>query len=246
MSGLVKAHERVDDLQLNGLRIIQNPSAFRFGMDAVLLADFARVRPGDRIADMGAGTGILSLLLSQKEACSSFEAFELQPDMADMARRSVALNGLESRVCVHAADMRAAAGILGRESVHAVVCNPPYGKLGGVLPSQTESMLVSRHETELSIQGVAAACAAVLRNRGRISVVFPAARLLELCDALRASRLEPKRARMVCAKVDRPPYLVLLEGMKNARPGLKWMPPLVVYRPDGTETEELRRIYHRG
>ena len=245
MSELVKSHERIDDLQRNGLRIIQNPNAFRFGMDAVLLADFTRLRPREKVADMGTGTGILPLLLSQKEISCSFEAFEIQPDMADMARRSVQLNGLEERIRIHAADMKTAWQIVGREQLHAAVCNPPYGKRGGTLTSESEGVSLARHEGECTIEDVAASCAAVLRNHGRLHIVFPAQRMLELCDALRKFRLEPKRIRMVCAHADKPPYLVMIEAMKNAKPQLLWMPPLIVYHQDGTETEEIKQIYHR-
>lgn len=246
MEELVRPHERVDDLQLNGLRIIQNPAGFCFGMDAVLLADFTRLRPRERVADMGTGTGILPLLLSYKEPSATFEAFEIQPDMAEMARRSVRLNGLSERICVHTCDMRQAYERIGRESVHCVVCNPPYGKQGGTLQNETQSVLLSRHETDCTIEDVAAACAAVLRNHGHASFAFPASRLLELCDALRRCRLEPKRIRMVCARAGRPPYLTLVEAMKNAKPSLLWQPPLIVYDENGCETEEIRRIYHRA
>jgi len=245
MSEWLKENERIDDLQRNGLRIIQHPDTFRFGMDAVLLADFTRLRPRERVADMGTGTGILPLLLSQKEESCSFEAIELQPAMADMARRSVGLNRLEERIHIHCTDMRDAWQILGREQMHAVVCNPPYGKKGGVLTSETETVLLSRHETDCTIEDVAASCSAVLRNHGRLSIVFPAQRMLELCDALRAKRLEPKRIRMVCAHAHDAPYLVMVEAMKNAKPQLLWMPPLIVYHADGSETDEIRRIYHK-
>ncbi len=241
---IIHPHERVDDLERNGLKIIQNPAAFRFGMDAVLLADFTVIRPRDRVADMGTGTGILPVLLSQKEESATFHAFEIQPDMADMAARTMALNGLGGRVEVHAADLRSAPERIGRESMSAVVCNPPYGKQGSALLSETLSQKMARHETNLSLLEIVEACGAVLKNHGRLSMVFPAPRMLELCDAMRGARLEPKRARLVCAKPDREPYLVLLEGMKNAKPALKWLPPLVVYHPDGRETEELKRIYH--
>lgn len=244
MEILLKPNERIDDLQRNGLRIIQNPNAFRFGMDAVLLADFTRLKPRERVADMGTGTGILPLLLSQKEPSCCFDAFEIQDDMADMAARSVKLNGLEERIRVHAADMRTAYQIVGREKMHAVICNPPYGKRGGTLTSETEGVSVARHEGDCTIEDVASSCAAVLRNMGRLSIVFPAQRMLELLDALRKSRLEPKRIRMVCAHADKPPYLVMVEAMKNAKPQLLWMPPLIVYHADGSETDEIRRIYH--
>lgn len=245
MNEWIKENERVDDLQRNGLRIIQHPDAFRFGMDAVLLSDFTRLRPRERVADMGTGTGILPLLLSQQEKSCTFEAFEIQPDMADMAGRSVRMNGLEERICVHAADMRKAYEVIGRETMNAVVCNPPYGKRGGTLTNETAAVLLARHETDCTIEDVASSCAAVLKNHGRLSIVFPAQRMLELCDALRKSRLEPKRIRMVCAHVDKPPYLVMVEAMKNAKPHLLWMPPLVVYHADGTETDEIKRIYHQ-
>ena len=245
MNEWIRENERLDDLQRNGLRIIQNPAAFRFGMDAVLLADFTRLRPREAVADMGTGTGILPLLLSQKEESCTFEAIELQPDMADMAARSVKLNGLEERIHVHAMDMRRAYEAIGREKMNAVVCNPPYGKRGGTLTNDAASVVLARHETDCTIEDVAASCAAVLKNHGRLSIVFPAQRMLELCDALRKSRLEPKRIRMVCAHVDNPPYLVMIEAMKNAKPHLLWMPPLVVYHADGTETDEIKRIYHQ-
>ena len=245
MEVMLKPNERIDDLQHNGLRIIQHPDAFRFGMDAVLLADFVNIRPREFVADMGTGTGILPLLISQKNDTSIFHAFEIQNDMADMATRSVALNGLSERIHVHAADMRTAWQIVGREKMHVVVCNPPYGKRGGTLTNETESVLVARHETDCTIEDVCASCAAVLRNSGRAYMVFPAQRMLELCDAMRKARLEPKRIRMVCAHVDKPPYLVMIEAMKNAKPQLLWMPPLVVYHADGSTTDEVKRIYHQ-
>ncbi len=245
MMSEIRQNERVDDLQLNGLHIIQNERAFRFGMDAVLLADFTRLRKRERVADFGTGTGILPLLLSQKEPSCTFEAIEIQPEMADMARRSVGLNGLQSRISVHTADLRKASALLGAGSMDAVVCNPPYGKRGGALTSETQSVLLSRHETDCTIEDVAASGAAVVRDHGRVSVVFPAQRMLELCDALRRHRLEPKRIRMVCAHADKPPYLVMVEAMKNAKPQLLWLPPLIVYHADGTETEEIKRIYHQ-
>ncbi len=243
--GLVLPHERVDDLQRNGLRMIQNPAAFCFGMDAVLLADFVTLRKGETIADLGTGTGILPVLLSQKEKTAQFHAIEIQPDMADMAGRTMELNGLAQRIQVHALDLREAPGVLGYERMDAVVCNPPYGKQGSSLPSAEPGVLVARHETDCSLREIVAAGASLLKNHGRIFLVFPSPRLLELCDALREKRLEPKRVRLVCAKASRAPYLVLLEAMKNARPGLAWLPPLVVYQEDGSETEELRRIYHQ-
>ena len=243
---IVHPHERIDDLERNGLRMIQDPRAFRFGMDAVLLADFAAVKPRENIVDLGTGTGILPVLLSQKQETACFHAFELQANMADMATRTMRLNGLEERIFVHAADMREAPTMIGHAKADAVVCNPPYGKQGNTLLSAELPYALARHEASITIQEIAGVTAALLRNRGRLSMVFPAPRMLELCDALRAVRLEPKRIRMICAKVDRAPYLCLVEAMKNVKPALHWLPPLVVYHADGTESEEIKRIYHRA
>lgn len=240
---MTRADERLDDLQNNGLRILQKTSGFRFGMDAVLLAHFTRLRKGDHVADLGTGTGILPLLMSQDEPTASFFAFEWQADMADLARRNAALNGLGERIHLYDDDLRNAPLRLGRESMHAVVCNPPYGKQGGGIQSSTDPQRLARHETECSLTALVQACAALLRNQGRLWMCFPAARALELMDALRSCKLEPKRLRMVCAKASKPPYLVLIEAVKNARPMLKWLPMLIVYTENGQETEELRAIY---
>lgn len=238
--------ERLDDLQNNGLHILQKPDGFRFGMDAVLLAHFARLRPRDTVADLGTGTGVLPLLMSQREPTARFHAFEWQADMADMARRSVRLNGLEARITIHDCDLREAPMLLGHESMDGVVCNPPYGKRGGVIVSETEAHLLARHETDCELNEILAAGSAILRNQGRFWVVFPAPRALELLDGLRACRLQPKRLRMVCAKASKAPYLLLVEAVKNARPMLTWLPPLVVYHEDGRETDELKAIYGKN
>lgn len=239
----LQAGERLDDLQNNGLRILQKPEGFRFGMDAVLLAHFARLRPRDKVADLGTGTGILPLLMSQAEPSAHFDAFEWQSDMADMAARSVQLNGLADRIAIHCDDLRNAPGLLGAERMDGVVCNPPYGKQGGAIPSATQARLLACHETQCPLAEILQAGATLLRNQGRFWMVLPTPRMLELLDGLRACRLQPKRLRMVCAKASKPPYLLLVEAVKNAKPMLAWLPPLIVYHQDGRETDELKAIY---
>ncbi len=246
MSVSLRPGERVDDLQWKDLRIIQSEEGFRFGMDAVLLSDFARVRPHELVIDMGTGTGILPILMSGQQTDAQFHAFEIQPQMAEMAQRSVLLNGLQERIHIHADDMLNAAKVLGYECAHLVTCNPPYGKQNSTLKNATQSVTIARHEAELTIESWVKSCASVLRNQGRLCMVFPAQRMLELLDAYRLYNIEPKRIRLVYAKIDRAPYLVMLEGMKNAKPSLLWMPPLVVYELDGRETAEIDRIYHRS
>ena len=239
----LKPGERIDDLQRGGLRIIQRENGFRFGTDAVLLADFAAVKRGERVCDMGTGTGVLPLLLSARAEETTFDAFEVQPDVADMAKRSVALNGLEKRICVHLADCREASAVIGHETVQLVVTNPPYTALGAGLISPETTRAISRSDSDCPLADWMTACARVLQNGGRLCAIFPAPRLLELCDAMRGAKVEPKRVRFIVSKPESAPKLVLIEGKKRGRPGLHLLPMLITHTADGGFTDEMRRIY---
>ncbi len=236
--------EQLEDLQLQGLRILQNKRGFRFGMDAVLLADFARIRPGDAVVDLGTGTGILPLLLIGRGKGRTFHALELQPEMADMAAHTMALNGLTDRVQVLCADAAKAAGILPPCSADAVICNPPYGAPGQTLHSPYEAVDRARHQAEDGLLGWFRAAHRILRGKGSLSVIYPAPRLLELMDTMRAAHLTPKRFRLIYPRADAPANLALVEAVKDAKPLLHPMPPLIVYGQDGAWTEELQAIYH--
>lgn len=237
--------ERVDDLQWMNLRIIQSPHAFRFGMDAVLLADFARVRPRSRVCDLGTGTGILPLLLYGRAKDITCDAVEIQPDAADRARRTMLLNGLDRQITVHLGDLRSIWDFLPRGAFDLVVCNPPYSPKEASLASPKPALRTARQEGECTLSDVCRAAAWLLRGRGRFSLMLPAARLTDAFDTLRAHRLEPKRLRLVHADSGRPARLALIEGMLGVNPGLIVEPPLLVRNPNGTETDELRRIYHQ-
>lgn len=239
----IKPNERLDDLQNHGLKILQDPAGFCFGMDAVLLAYFTRLRSRDHVTDLGTGTGILPLLMSRMAADTQFDALEWQPETADMARRSMLLNGLEARIRVHCTDARQAPALLGYGSMDGVVCNPPYGKRDGTFGSEREAHLLARHETDCTLDEMVQSAAAILKNRSRFWICFPPARALELLDTLRSARLEPKRIRMVCVKADQAPYLLLVEAVKNAKPQLVWLPPLIVYNMDGHWSPELQEMY---
>lgn len=243
VQNLIHPGERADDLQRGGLRILQRPDGFRFGTDAVLLADFAAARKGEHVCDMGTGTGVLPLLLCARAEDTTFDAFEIQADVADMARRSVLLNGLEARIRVHHADCRDAAGLIGFGRCQLVVTNPPYTRQGAGLVSPQETRALSRSDSGCSLEAWMAACARVLKNGGRLCCVFPAPRFLELCDAMRAARVEPKRVRFVAARASAAPKLVLTEGIKGGRPGLHVQPLLITHEEDGGFTQEMRRIY---
>ena len=235
--------ERMDDLQRGGLRIIQRESGFRFGTDAVLLADFAAAKRGERVCDMGTGTGVLPLLIAARAEGTTFDAFEAQGDVADMAWRSVQLNALEARIRIHHADCREAARIIGHGVCSLVVTNPPYTAAGAGLVSPDGGRAMARSDSDCPLPEWMAACARVLKNGGRLCCVFPAPRFLQLCDAMRAARVEPKRVRFVAARADAAPKLVLVEGHKGGRPGLHVGALLVTHRADGGFTDEMRRIY---
>ena len=236
-------NERIDDLQRGGLRVIQRADAFRFGTDAVLLADFAAPRRHDRVCDLGTGTGIIPLLLYARENTISADAVEIQPDMADMAARSMAMNGLNEKIRVLPGDLRSIRTLLPHARYDLVTCNPPYGKAGGTLLNPDASKRLARHEESCAIEDVACAAAWLLQNGGRLCCVFPAARMIELSDAMRKYRMAPKRIRMVHSRVEKAAHLCLMEGMLDARPGLIIEPPLVIYDENTAYTPELRRIY---
>ena len=235
--------ERLDDLQTGGLKLIQRPDAFRFGTDSVLLADFAAPRKGDVACDLGAGTGAIALLMAGHRPDLPVDAVELQPDIADMAARSVALNGLSDRVRVHCMDMREAWRTLGAGRFSLAVCNPPYGRSGAALESLNEAKRIARHEGDLTPADVAGSAAKLLKNGGRFCVIYPAPRAYEMMRAMDGAGIAPKRLRTVHGVAGRAPKFVLLEGVKQGGDGLHWLEPLVLRNEDGTFTEEWHRIY---
>lgn len=243
MAESLRPGERLDDLQCGGLKLIQRPDAFRFGTDSVLLADFAAPRRDERAVDLGCGTGAIALLMAGHQPRMRVDAVELQPDVADMAARSVALNGMEARVLVHCLDMREAWRTLGAGRYSLAVCNPPYGRSGAALESQRETLRIARHEGGLAPWDVTRSAAMLLKNGGRFCAIYPAPRAYELMRAMDDSGIAPKRLRIVQGVAGRAPKFVLLEGVKQGGEGLHWLPPLVLRHEDGSFTEEWHRIY---
>ena len=236
--------ERIDDLQWMGLRVIQSPRAFRFGMDAVLLADFAQAKPRSRVCDLGTGTGILPLLLYGREQQILCDAVEIQPDAAERAARTMRLNGLADKITVHRQDLRSIRDFLPRGEYDLVICNPPYSAQASSLPSPNPALRAARQEGDCTLADVADAAKWLLRHHGRLALMLPTARLSDAFDVLRARRLEPKRLRLVHAGAEKPARLALIEALLFAHPGLTVDPPLITLGPDGRETAEVRRIYH--
>ena len=241
-SDLVKCGERVDDLQ-NGLFVIQDPKKFCFGMDAVLLSGFARVKKGEVALDMGTGTGIIPILLSDRTDGEHFTGLEIQHECAEMADRSVRYNGLEDRVRIVEGDIKEAAGIFGAASFDVVTCNPPYmtGSHGIVNPELPKA--IARHEILCSFEDVAREAAKVLRPGGRFYLVHRPFRLAEIITTLVKYKLEPKRMQLVYPYVDKEPNMVLLEACRGGRSRMTVEKPLIVYKEPGVYMDEIYDIY---
>ena len=243
---IIKPGERLDDLQRDGLKILQRPGSFRFGTDAVLLSDFALIRPRDRVADFGTGTGVIALLLCARHPGIKVNALEIQEDVADMACRSVALNGLSDKITVLNADIKDAPKLLGYGQTDHIVCNPPYFKPGAALTPENENKRISRLEGEISISELCVSAAQTLKSGGRLSVVFPAMRMFEMMTAMHSAALAPKRVRTVHGTSAHAPRLILLDAVKHGGSQLDWLPPLILSNPDGSPTEEWNRIYAKS
>lgn len=239
----IKEEERLDDLYRNGYFIIQNPAKFCFGMDAVLLTGFAQVKKGDRVLDLGTGTGVIPLLLEAKSQGSHFTGLEIQEDMAEMAQRSVAYNHLEEKISIIPGDIKEASSIFGGASFDVVTCNPPYMNEDHGLKNPYEPKAIARHEIYCTFEDVAREAAKVLKSGGRFYMVHRPHRLMELLGTLREYRLEPKRLRMVHSFADTQANMVLVEAVRGGKPYMRVEPPLIIYREPGVYTEEIHRIY---
>lgn len=242
---LVKPGERVDDLQ-NGYYVIQNPEKFCFGMDAVLLSGFAKIKKDERVLDMGTGTGIIPVLLKSKTPGEHFTGLEIQEECAEMAQRSVAYNNLEQDIDIVCGDIKEAAEIFGAASFHAVTSNPPYmiGQHGLQNPYMAKA--IARHEILCTLEDVVSQAAKVLKDRGRFYMVHRPFRLVEIFQVLTRYKLEPKRMQLVYSFKDREPNMVLIEALKGGNSRITVEKPLIVYEKPGVYTEEILKIYGPG
>ena len=239
---LVKDNERVDDLQ-NGYYVIQDPDKFCFGMDAVLLSGFAKVKKGEIALDMGTGTGIIPILLKAKTSGKHFTGLEIQQECADMAGRSVMYNHLENDVDIVQGDIKEAAATFGAASFDVVTSNPPYmiGQHGIQNPYMAKA--IARHEILCTLEDVVSQAANVLKDRGRFFMVHRPFRLAEIFQVLMKYKLEPKRMQLVYPYVNKEPNMVLIEARKGCNSRISVEPPLIVYEKPGTYTQEILEIY---
>ena len=240
---LLKENERIDDLQRNNYKIIQDPDRFCFGMDAVLLSGFAKVAPGAKVLDMGTGTGIIPILLEAKTKAAHLTGLEIQPDSADMARRSVKLNHLEEKIDIVTGDIKEAVSLFGAASFDVVTCNPPYMTEHHGLTNEYTPKAIARHELLCNLEDVIGQAAKLLRPGGSFFMVHRPFRLVDIMVLMREYRLEPKRMKLVYPFVDKEPNMVLIEACRGGRPRMTVEKPLIVYREPGKYTDEIYDIY---
>lgn len=242
-NNLVREHERLDELHRNGYFIIQDPKRFCFGMDAVLLSGFAKAKKGERALDLGTGTGIIPILMEAKTEGEDFTALEIQPESADMARRSVLYNHLEEKIKIVTGDIKDASRLFGASSFDIITTNPPYmiGEHG--LSSASEARAIARHEVLCTLEDILRESAKLLRPGGRFYMVHRPFRLAEIMSRMVEYKIEPKRMQLVYPYVDKEPNMVLIEGLRGGKSRLTVEKPLIVYKEPGVYNDEIYDIY---
>lgn len=243
MTTNLKENERIDELQRNGYKIIQNQEKFCFGMDAVLLSGFAKVKKGGIVLDMGTGTGIIPILLEAKTEAGHLTGLEIQEESADMAARSVVLNRLEDKIDIVVGDIKEASAIFGASTFDVVTCNPPYmiGQHG--LQNADIPRTIARHEILCTFEDVAREAAKVLKPGGNFYLVHRPFRLAEILETLVRFKIEPKRMRIVYPYIDKEPNMVLIEANRGGHSRLTVEKPLIVYKEQNVYTDEILDLY---
>lgn len=225
--------------------LIQKKNGFKFGIDAVLLSDFAKSQPSKRALDLCTGTGIVAVLLSAKTNTPRIDALEIQPEICDMAKRSTIYNNIQERVIVTQGDLKKAADIYGKNIFDKVTVNPPYMKSGSGIVNSSDTKTISRHEVLCTLEDVIAASSAVLNTKGHLFMVHRPSRLADIVCYMRKYKIEPKRMKFVHPTAAKAPNLVLIEGVRDGGSDLRVEDPLYVYNADGTYTEDINIIYGR-
>lgn len=235
--------ERIDDLGIRGYKIIQKEDGFCFGMDAVLLSDFASVKRGGKVLDLGTGTGILPILMEAKTEGAYFAGLEIQPDMVEMAKRSVKLNQLEEKIEIVEGDIKEASTIFSHDSFDVITSNPPYMIGNHGLKNPKEAKAIARHEVLCTFADISQAARKLLKNRGTLFLVHRSFRLAEILNQLSMDGLEPKRIRFVHPYKEKESNIFLLEAVKGGKPRMIVEPPLIVYEQQNKYTKEIYKIY---
>jgi len=242
----LKKNERIDDLEFKNLKIIQNKEGFCFGIDSVLLSDFAKdIKKDSKVLDLGTGTGIISILLCGKTDLSKIIGVEVQEEVYDMARRSVLLNNLENKFEVINKNILDLNKIFGKNSFDVIVTNPPYKKKNTGIINESEKKIISRHEITADLEDFIKVSKDLLKDKGEFYMVHRPERLVDIMYLMRKYKIEPKILRFVYSNKDKESKLILIKGIKNASPFLKLEKNLYIYGEDGKYTDEILKIYNK-
>ena len=242
----LRENERVDDLEYKGLKIIQNKKGFCFGIDSILLSDFAKnIKRNSVVIDIGTGTGIVGLLLCKKTDLKEIYGIEIQKEVAEMAERSVKLNKLENKFKILNININDIKKHFVNKQIDVIVTNPPYKKMGTGLKSLDKRNLISRHEVECTLEDIIEKSSKVLKDLGEFYMVHRAERIVDIMVLLRKYKLEPKNIRFVHSKQNEKPNLILVKAVKCAKEFLKIDKPLIIYKDSGEYTDEILKIYNK-
>lgn len=245
-NSILMPNERIDELELDNLKIIQKNDGFCFGIDSVLLSDFARkIKNNSKVLDLGTGTGILGILLCAKTNLKQITGIEIQKDIADMATRSIQLNNLQGKFDILNCNIKDIDKLLKIDSYDAIVTNPPYKKPNSGKINENKTKLISRHEIEANLDDFIRISFKMLKDKGTLYMVHRAERIVDILSTMRKYKMEPKRIRFVYSNKNSESKLVLLEATKNAKPFVKIERPLYVYNENGDYTQELLQIYNK-
>jgi len=239
-----EAEETLDTLFGGRLRVLQKKSGYRFSMDALLLAQFAEPRPQDRIIDLGTGCGVMPLIIAFRQKTGKITGVEIQPSLADLARRNAALNRLSTRIKILEKDLRNLAGKAWKGNFELVLSNPPYRKVGAGRVNPRLEKALARHEFKATLQDVLLAAQYLLKEKGRLAMIYPASRAAELIQEMRQIHLEPKRLQFVHSHLKEEARLMMVEGFKEGRAQVRVLPPLILYDSVGNYTPEAQQFFH--
>ena len=242
----LKENERIDDLEFKGLKMIQNKEGFCFGIDSILLSDFAKnIKKGAKVLDLGTGTGIIATLLCGKTELSEIIGIEVQKEVAEMAKRSIQLNGLANKFKILQDNILNLNNYFEKNTFDVIVTNPPYKKKETGIQNEDTRKLISRHEIEANLEDFIRISKDMLKDKGEFYIVYRPERLVDLLSLMRKYKIEPKKIRFVYSNIHAVSKLVLVQGVKNARPFLKLESNLYIYDEKGEYTEEILEIYHK-
>ena len=242
----LEENERIDDLQFKNLKIIQNSKGFCFGMDSVLLSDFAKnIKNNSFVLDLGTGTGIIPILLCGKTKLKKIIGIEIQEEVYNMARKSIKLNNLENKFEIINKNILEINKNFEKNTFDVIVTNPPYKKNDSGIKNEDERKIISRHEVTASLEDFIKVSKDLLKDKGEFYMVHRPERLVDIFSLMRKYKIEPKLLKMVYPNKNKEPNLVLIKGIKNAKPFLKVEKNLYIYNEEGKYTEELLKIYNK-